>query len=202
MAEAATRHLLLIERQPSIVTLSQPLTLFHFSEDPRIERFEPRISPSSPVQDRPLVWAVDGEHAWLYYFPRDCPRVCFAAVPSTTPDDRERFFAHSTAERVAAVEASWLSELRAAVLYRYDFASAGFALIDSGAGYWVTTRAVEPQSVTPVGDLLQALRGEGVELRIMPSLWPLYQTVVVSTLQFSIIGWRNAAPRPTRETFV
>jgi hypothetical protein len=60
----------------------------------------------------------------------------------------------------------------------------------------VARQAVEPVRVEPVGDLLAAHAAAGVELRIMPSLWTLYEAVIASTLQFSIIRWRNAAPRP------
>jgi hypothetical protein len=34
----------------------------------------------------------------------------------------------------------------------------------------------------------------------MPSLWPLYEAVIASTLEFSIIRWRNAAPRQEAHT--
>ncbi|MGV3489112.1 MAG: DUF6886 family protein [Tuberibacillus sp.] len=41
-----------------------------------ITHFEPRQPQSFPDQP-PLVWAIDEEHAPLYFFPRDCPRVAF-----------------------------------------------------------------------------------------------------------------------------
>jgi hypothetical protein len=60
----------------------------------------------------------------------------------------------------------------------------------------VSRETVVPVSVEPVGDLMEALAAAGAELRIMPSLWPLYDAVIASTLDFSIIRWRNASPRP------
>ena len=45
--------------------------LWHFSEDPSLGHFAPRDGK---------VWAIDGPHSWLYWFPRDCPRACFWAV--------------------------------------------------------------------------------------------------------------------------
>ena len=54
--------------------------VYHFSEDPSIERFEPHVPRTNPSQP-PAVWAIDGEHASLYWFPRDCPRL--AAWPRT-----------------------------------------------------------------------------------------------------------------------
>lgn len=40
-----------------------------------------------------------------------------------------------------------------------------------------------------------AILQRGVELRILPNLWSLRDAVVESTLEFSIIRWRNALPR-------
>ena len=59
----------------------------------------------------------------------------------------------------------------------------------------VTFRADDNTSIEPIDDLLQALTDFGVELRIMPSLWPLYDAVVDSTLAFSIIRMRQSLPR-------
>ena len=35
----------------------------------------------------------------------------------------------------------------------------------------------------------------GVELRLLPDLWSLRDAVIESTLEFSIIRWRNVSPR-------
>jgi hypothetical protein len=43
--------------------------------------------------------------------------------------------------------------------------------------------------------VLHALRSRRVELRLMPNLWSLHDAVASSTLQFSMIRMRNAAPR-------
>jgi len=45
-------------------------------------------------------------------------------------------------------------------------------------------------------DALAELTHRDVELRVTPSLWPLRDAVVASTLQFSLIRMRNATPRP------
>ena len=54
-----------------------------------------------------------------------------------------------------------------------------------------------PRGVTVIEDLLAALIARDVELRVMTSLWKLRDAVVASSLQFSIIRWRNARPRET-----
>lgn len=44
--------------------------LYHFSEEPEIRVFEPRVSRVEP--NLRVVWAIDGPHTVHYYFPRDC----------------------------------------------------------------------------------------------------------------------------------
>src|SRR5438105_15692085 len=91
-------------------------TLFHFSEDPTITKFVPR---SVSTDGESMVWGIDAEHAPNYYFPRDCPRVCFAIGANSTPDDIERLLGLTTAKRVIAIEAEWFDRVRMARLYRY-----------------------------------------------------------------------------------
>ena len=62
--------------------------LYHFSEEPDITRFEPRLPTSaSGAPAEPTVWAIDEEHEHNYLLPRDCPRVTFYAAPTSTPGD-------------------------------------------------------------------------------------------------------------------
>ena len=61
------------------------------------------------------------------------------------------------------------------------------------AGYHVSTEAVTPLSVDPVGDRLDRLAASGIELRLTPSLWPLREALVTSSMGFSMIRLRNAA---------
>jgi len=80
--------------------------LFHVSETPGIERFEPR--PSSYVPD-PVVWAIDADRLRNYLVPRECPRVTFYAGPETTAADVGRSSARmgpSSPSRVAGSNAS------------------------------------------------------------------------------------------------
>jgi hypothetical protein len=83
-----------------------PFALWHFSEDPSLDRFLPRASAAS--REAPLVWAVDSRHGPMFWFPRDCPRGCIWPVASTTAADRERFFGQSAAARIHVMEAGWL----------------------------------------------------------------------------------------------
>jgi hypothetical protein len=167
------------------------LPLFHFSEDPNIICFEPRRAPTSALDDK-LVWAIDEWHAPMYYLPRDCPRACFWPGPETTNADRERFFGGVNARMVIAVESRWLERIRSTVLYRYTMPETTFERGDETAGHWTSRVAVEPLSVEPVGDLLTAIIGAGVELRITPHLIHLWRRVIASTMEFSGTRLRNA----------
>ncbi|MFB2603077.1 DUF6886 family protein, partial [Rhizobium phaseoli] len=71
------------------------MRLFHFSDDPDIPVFEPRpvlIPTVRPVGrewlNGPLVWAIDGDHDFMYLFPRDCPRILIWAKPETPETER------------------------------------------------------------------------------------------------------------------
>lgn len=173
------------------------ITLYHFSERGDIERFEPRPAPnsSSPLQTGAMVWAVEAELEHNYLLPRDCPRVCFTSLPTSSPEDIERLIGPTAARFVVAVEAGWLPLIRSTRLYRYELPPETFAPVDEGAAYYISREAVVPQAVTVVDDLLAALVERNVELRITPSLWPLCDAVVTSSLRFSCIRMRNALPR-------
>ena len=169
--------------------------LFHFSEDPTITEFVPRPVKSNP-DSQPLVWTIDEEHAPLYFFPRDCPRVAYWNLPTTTDEDRERFLGSVTAARmVIAMEGGWMERMRLTKLYAYRFASDGFFSAEDH-GCHVSPYAHTPLSVEPVGDLLTRLRDANVELRITPSLWPLRKSLLSATLHFSMIRMRNAGYPP------
>jgi hypothetical protein len=166
--------------------------LYHFSEEPDIAVFEPRVGRLR----EPYVWAIDEWHAPMYYFPRDCPRACFWPGPETTAEDRERWFGGIEAKMVIAVESAWLERIRATQLYRYILPEHGFELRDPIAGHWVSDTAVAPLSVEPVGDLLAALIEADVELRITPALTDIWSRVIASTLEFSGTRLRNAQGWP------
>ena len=50
-------------------------------------------------------------------------------------------------------------------------------------------------SVTPLGDLLAAHVDAGIELRFVPSLWPLHDLAVSEAWEFGIVRMANAQAR-------
>lgn len=172
------------------------LRLFHVSDVPGIPRFEPRPArPDHPLRlARPVVWAVTEQLLHNYLLPRDCPRVTFYARPDSDPADVARLMGQTAARYVVAVETSWWEAIRHCVLYLYEFSADGFNVVDAGAGNYVSEAAVVPVSVTRIDDVLGEMLRRNVELRLTPSLWPLQEAVVASTLQFSCIRMRNAQP--------
>ena len=97
---------------------------------------------------------------------------------------------------VIVVESGWLERIRACELFVYRFAPEGFVALQDH-GVHVTKNKVTPLSVEPVGDLLSRLLASNVELRFTPSLWPLHRALVPTTLHWSFIRMRNAAPEAT-----
>lgn len=164
--------------------------LFHVSEESGIERFEPRAPEDG---GEPVVWAIDALRLRNYLLPRECPRVTYYARRETTPADVERFLGSSLA--VVAVESGWLERLRYCRLYCYHLPPETFECIDECAGYFVSRVPVMPARIEVFDDPIVELLRRGIELRFVPSLWPLRDAVVTSSLQFSLIRMRNALPR-------
>jgi hypothetical protein len=58
----------------------------------------------------------------------------------------------------------------------------------------VSRETVEPLELRPLGNLVAVHQDAGIELRVLPNLWPLWNDVVASTLEFSGMRLRNAQP--------
>ena len=171
--------------------------LFHFSEDPSIERFEPRPvlvaaerGPGREWLNGPLVWAIDEAHQPLYFFPRECPRILLWRTPATTQADLARWWRGGDRRMLAHVEAAWLERLASTTLYRYAFDPEPFESIED-VGMWVARSAVRPTAVEAIDDLPAALAAADVELIALPDLLAL-KGVWQSSLFASGTRLRNA----------
>lgn len=164
--------------------------LFHISETPGIDIFEPRVPDSG---GRPVVWAISGDRIQNYLLPRDCPRVTFYAGAESSPSDIDAFL--GCGGSVVAVELGWLTRIREATLYCYHLPEESFKCIDECAGYFTTGEPVAPVKVEVIDDILLEFADRGVEIRMLNDLWCLHDAIASSTLAFSMIRMRNALPR-------
>src|SRR5689334_21974680 len=96
------------------------MPLYHFREDPGIEQFVPR-PPQNHPDAAPRVWAIDDWHSPLYFFPADCPRVCYWPLPTTTLEDLDLYWPDPSPRMVIVIEERWLPMLQRTTLYRYEF---------------------------------------------------------------------------------
>jgi hypothetical protein len=164
--------------------------LWHVSENSAIERFEPHVSATAKSREA-RVWAIDTRHLPLYWFPRECPRGTFWATPRTTPHDSELL---DGSARVHLVEKAWLERMHAARVIAYRLPEATFTPDPEVGGYCLCRAPVVPVDVVELGDLVARHEQSGIELRPVPNLWPLWNRVVASTLEFSGIRLHNAVP--------
>ena len=167
--------------------------LYHFSEDPAIERFVPHVPRTNPSL-QPGVWAIDYAHSPLYWFPRDCPRV--TAFPRNDSERRRYREAFCTiADRVHAIETGWLHRVRTATLYRYSFEASAFRPWPESSGQWISESIILPVDVEPLNDLLGMHADAMIDLRVVPDLWPIYDLAMSDQWDYSMVRMRNARPR-------
>ena len=146
--------------------------LFHISEEANIQTFVPRTSKAI-WNFQKYVWAISEDKFHHYLLPRNCPRIC---VPS-----------------IIYVSESWESAIRNCTLFRYEFDTTNFELIDQIAGYYVSKLTEIPISKVEIRDCLSELELLNVEL-IMTStqqLIKIKEEVVKERTDFSIIRWSN-----------
>jgi hypothetical protein len=168
--------------------------LFHVSEEPGIELFEPRPSPSFFTEiTGNVVFAIGDRLLHNYLLPRDCPRVTYYQTANTTTADKEKFFGESGAEFVVIVESGWYERIKNTTIYCYELPANDFTLLDECAAYYVSYHPAIPINIRTIPDVIAELINRNVELRLTPSLKKIADEVSKSSLNFSIIRMRNAA---------
>ncbi len=172
-----------------------PHALWHVSEDPTIKMFAPHRAKTA-LSDEPRVWAVDTRHLPLFWYPRECPRCTFWAGPRTSEADVDRFVDGRRDRRIHVVETRWLERLKATRLHLYLMPADTFAEDRDVAGYWISNATVEPLDMVTIDDVIARHVAADIPLRTEENLWPLWDQVVASTLEYSGIRLRNAEPRP------
>ncbi len=168
--------------------------LWHVSEDPMIQFFAPRVTPTNPTEPA-AVWAIDTRHLPTFWFPRDCPRGCTWLSGRETPEDRQRFFGHTSATRIHVTESAWADRIQRTTLSLYRLPDERFEPHSVG-GYWTSRHVVEPLERVEVSDLVVRHADAGIELRFVPSIWPWWTEVAASSLDFSGSRLHNTTDRP------
>lgn len=135
--------------------------LFHFSEDPTITVFEPRVAPTQQIEGA-WVWADDEANSPRYWFPRDCPRATWWRTDGS-------------GHRIHAIQWGWFERFCTCVLYRYRLDASPFHKVPGG---WKTGETVRPLGVERVGPLLDKHRDAGIELRLVVDLRALWNEVI------------------------
>lgn len=171
------------------------MKLWHVSETPGINLFEPRLPPSPDAGiDYPVVWAIAESHLVNYLLPRDCPRIAIRRAPHSTESDIHYFFGAASAEVIIYIEAPWLYQSLNTPVWLYEMPAESFACADTTAGYFVACQTVAPISACQINSPLSELLNREVELRIVSRLRTMAETIKTSSLTFSIIRLRNALP--------
>jgi len=157
------------------------MKLFHASEDPNIEKFIPLPAPNPEAEvEGNAVWAITDYELPNYLLPRECPRVCF----------RNR-----DGEKVITIEEGWVERIKAATLYLYVFSSEKFEELDPIAGYWISRETIIPEEVVEIIDIFNELKKRDLTLKIESHLHNERERVIANYEHFSIIRFRNAAPK-------
>ena len=169
------------------------MKLYHVSEEPDIAEFHPRPSPQvyDSVKGN-VVFAVSEDMLHNYLLPRECPRVTFYAKADSTAADIEKFIGNSEKKFIINVEECRLESIKKGILYLYKLPAEDFELLDEGAGYYVSYKSVKPSEVIVIDDILEELKRDNVELRVLHSIRKLAEDIAKSSLQYSIIRLRNA----------
>ncbi len=119
----------------------------------------------------------------------------FWAAPTTTSEDADLL---AGATRVHAVERLWLEGMRSARVVAYRLPEESFTPDLEVGGYWLSRESVGPLELVELGELIGLHAAAAIELRIVSNLWPLWDRVAGSTLEFSGIRLHNAPPRTDR----
>lgn len=168
------------------------MRLYHFSEDEHISVFKPRVKANRKDMP-PVVWAIDDEHQFTFYFPRGCPRIVYTKSDDITEQDQIKFFGTTNANIVVTLETGWFEAILNTPLIRYELPSDTFSLFDEIAGYHISYEAVKPIEKIIIHNGLERLMNMNVEVRFTPSLNKTRDELLKSSIKdFGIHKFDNA----------
>ncbi|XMB67777.1 hypothetical protein RI065_04495 [Mycoplasmatota bacterium zrk1] len=163
------------------------MKLYHVSDNKNIEIFEPRSANKSwPGLYKQYVWAISSKMVHNYYFPRNCPRVCWMIGPNTSEDDKNYFKSFGEFKSLIFVKKAWEKTIEDTIIYRYEFDNKNFYPVDYSAGYYVSEREEIPKLVEIV-DLKEELKKSNVKLIFVEDLSKYQCESTERTFRFSNI---------------
>lgn len=160
---------------------------------PRLERFVLHRGETA-LSDERLVRAIDTRHLPLYWFPRHCPRCTFWAGERTTDADVARFSTAIAPRACPSPRSRWLERFGATTLQLDRIPARTFTHDRETAGYWTSREPVDALERITIDHLVGRHAAAGIRLRTVAKLWPLWDGVVESALEFSGMPLWNALP--------
>jgi hypothetical protein len=182
--------------------------LFHYSEQSDLKVLHPR-SPLRHPNSELLVYAIDEWHSPLYLFPRECPRIGWWPIATTTEKDRQSLVNESTQSMKIAIDRSWMHRWLSGTIYEYTFDAIGFENTGDH-GVHVNQRATQVRLARRIDDLRSESIRRHAKVEIVESLvrWSTQfydfdnqrftTTLHVSMIRMSNLdGWPGSPGRPT-----
>jgi hypothetical protein len=105
--------------------------------------------------------------------------------------DADRWLDGDRSRRVAVIEDGWREQLRSVELYAYRLPREPFDTVQDDR-FFIASTPVDAIERVAVGDLIARHADAGIDLRFAPALYPLWDEVVETTLEYSGIRLRNA----------
>lgn len=158
------------------------MQLFHFSHENDITTFRPKIKENR-INMPPVVWAIDDEHQFTFFFPRNCPRIVYTKSKDISEKDYDRFFGTTSADIVISVESTSFNSIMKSTLYRYELPVDTFSLFDETAGYYISYEEVKPIRMEAIDNGLERLMEMNIEVRFTPDLNTVRTELLQSTIQ-------------------
>jgi len=166
--------------------------LFHISDDKNIEKFIPRESKAIWNYQK-YVWSISEDKIQNYLLPRDCPRICLKMNKLLTIGYCIEELELKQYENIIFAPESWEKKIENSILYRYEFSSKYFKVIDKIAEYYVSEKVEIPIEVRIINNCFEALGKTKTKLILLEgnSMNKVKENVINNTNEFSIIRWSN-----------
>ncbi|XMB85177.1 hypothetical protein RJG79_07050 [Mycoplasmatota bacterium WC44] len=164
------------------------MKLYHISDNEFIKEFETRKANQAwPNLNKEYVWAISSEMVHNYYFPRNCPRVCWMIGPNTNINDKDYISSLGDYRGVIFTEKSWEEEIHKTKMYRYRFDTSSFYPVDYDAGYYVSERVETPINLEIISNLLDELRESRIKVVFVDDLAEYQKQSIERSFRFSNI---------------